>query len=68
MLITDIHIADVKIGDTVIHDGEHKTVCRNNIRRDEFFGILLFGDSYNLGLKPVRMVTFTERLKDQTEN
>lgn len=58
-IIQNIHINDVKIGDTVLcNDGNIRTVCRNNIRYSEFFGTLLFGDSYNLGTIPVKKVIF----------
>lgn len=48
-----VHISTIKHGDTILHvDGKISTVGRNNIRRG-FCGITIFGDSYNLGTKPV---------------
>ena len=44
-----IHITDIKVGDTILHNGELKTVCANNIGRDPFMGVSLFGDSYRSG-------------------
>ena len=34
----EIHISNIKSGDTVYHNGELKTVCRNNIKYDSFMG------------------------------
>lgn len=47
------HISDIRVGDTVDHLGEIKTVCRNNLKRG-FMGRTLFGDSYRLGTLAVR--------------
>lgn len=54
-----VHISQVKPGDTILHtDGLVLTVCRNNIHRDPFCGLSLFGDPYLLGTKPVtRFIT-----------
>lgn len=54
-----VHISQIKPGDTILHtDGLVRTVCRNNIHRDSFCGISLFGDTYLLGRKPViRFIT-----------
>lgn len=50
MIIKKEHISTIQIGDTVIcRDGLIRTVGRNNIKRDSFMGVTLFGDSYNLG-------------------
>ena len=49
-------ISQIRIGDTVIHEGQEKTVCSSNITRDEFMGLKLWGDSYNLGYKLVERV------------
>lgn len=57
--VENIHISEVRVGDTILHtDGQLRTVCRNNIKRDQFMGISLFGDTYMLGTKPVKKVTF----------
>ena len=55
--LTDINTWEVFAGLTILHEGQIKTVCRNNIKRG-FLGITLFGDSYCSGLKPVKLVTF----------
>ena len=48
-----VHISSIKIGDTVLHNNEKKTVCKRVLKKSGFMGISLFGDSYNLGYKPV---------------
>ena len=52
--VEEIHISDVVVGDTVFHQGNEMTVCVKNIKRDDFFGFLLFGDSYKLGTQKVK--------------
>jgi hypothetical protein len=54
------HIDNIKSGDTILHNGEVKTVSGNNIGGNTFIGKTLFGDSYNLGYKQVERVTFTK--------
>lgn len=50
MTIKQVHISTIVNGDTIIcRDGIIRTVGRNNIKRDSFMGVTLFGDSYNLG-------------------
>lgn len=44
-----VHKSEVKIGDTVIHRGYLRTVNANTFSKDEFMGLLLWGDSYRLG-------------------
>ena len=53
--MVNVHISEIRPGDTIMHtDGKERTVCRNNIRRDGFMGISLFGDTYRLGIMPVK--------------
>lgn len=55
-VIKEIHISEIKPGDTILHtDGKLRTVCKNNIKRG-FSGITLFGDPYKLGIEPVKKV------------
>lgn len=58
--IKEIDIADVVPGDTILHNGEQKTVTKCNIKRDDFMGVSIFGDSYNLGYKKVKKVIFNK--------
>lgn len=61
MPLTDVHISTVSAGDTVLHNGRLRTVGRKDIKRDDFFGLLLFCDSYNLGTVPVKKVIFPHK-------
>ena len=56
--IKPTHISDIKAGDTILHNGEVKTVSGNNIKGSTFIGKTLFGDSYNLGYKKVEVIAF----------
>lgn len=49
------HISEIRAGDTVMIDGQMRTVSNNDIRRG-FLGVTLFGDSYRLGTVPVQRV------------
>ncbi|EKD1794922.1 hypothetical protein OQ647_001281 [Salmonella enterica] len=60
MSVTDVHINTVSAGDTVLHQGKLRTVCRRDIKNSDFFGLMLFGDSYNLGTVPVKKVIFPQ--------
>ena len=51
-----VHISQISAGDTIVHNGIVTTVSGNNIKRSEFMGRTLFGDSYELGTKPVEKV------------
>jgi len=53
-----VHISQIKTGDVIERDGKETTVCRHNIKRSEFMGITLFGDSYTLGLRPVKKFNY----------
>ena len=52
------HISQIRIGDTILHNNEVKTVSGNNIKHDSFMGKTLFGDSYHLGYKLVTKISF----------
>lgn len=53
MKTIEVHISEIRHGDTIIHNGDIITVGRKWIKYDSFMGITLFGDSYNLGRKKV---------------
>jgi len=52
----NVHISTIRVGDVVKHDNKVLTVSGKNIKRDDFMGHTLFGDSYALGNKPVTKV------------
>jgi len=51
-----VHINDLKSGDTVVHAGVVKTLTSCNIGGDKFIGRTIWGDSYHAGNKPVELV------------
>lgn len=51
----EVHISTIKPGDTIIHNGHIVTVCKQNIRYSPLMGKTLWGDSYKLGYKPVKL-------------
>jgi hypothetical protein len=55
-MIKLINICHLMVGDTIIHNDKLMTVSNSDINRDEFMGITVFGDSYNLGYKPIKKV------------
>lgn len=48
------HKDTIAVGDIIERDGKLVTVCRKDITTG-FMGVCLFGDSYRLGHRPVRM-------------
>lgn len=56
MVINQVHISQISVGDTIQHEGNLRTVNANHIKKDLFMGTTLFGDSYNLGSKTVAKV------------
>lgn len=55
-IIEEVHISQIKKWDTILHNDKVKTVNDCNIKRCDFMGITIFGDSYNLGYKPVKKI------------
>jgi hypothetical protein len=47
-----IDIFELRVGDTIIHNNELKTVSGKDLKRS-FCGKTVFGDSYNMGTKKV---------------
>lgn len=60
MEIIEVHIKEIKVGDTVFHEGNIRTVGRNNLKDTGFMGYQLFSDSYNLGQKKVKKVIYPQ--------
>ncbi len=58
MTTKQVHISLIRQGDTVIHNGETKTVSGTDIKTGEGLGTRIFGDSYHLGYKQVTLVDF----------
>ena len=59
-IIEPVHKDNIRAGDTILLDGELKTVCNNNIRRGGFCGTTIHGESFKLGLEPVQRVHFVK--------
>ena len=56
--IKQVHISKIEVGDTILHtDGNIRTVSKNNIKRTIGIGLTLFGDSYCLGMLPVKRLS-----------
>lgn len=52
----NVNINEIVPGDTIIHNGELRTVCACDIKRNDFMGTTIFGDSYAMGHKAVTKV------------
>lgn len=51
----EVHKSDIKPGDTILcPDGNLRTVCKKDIKRNNFTGITIFGDPYKSGYQPVK--------------
>lgn len=56
MEIQEVHISTIKVGDTILHNGEVTTVNKNYMGYSNFMGHSLFGDSYKLGTVLVKKI------------
>lgn len=54
--IQEVHISTISAGDTILHDDKVRTVTNSNIKRSDFMGISIFGDSYRLGTVLVKKI------------
>lgn len=59
--IAFVHISAIRVGDTIVLDGNPRTVSRNNMKHG-WMGKTLFGDSYKLGREPVPLVIITKAM------
>ena len=60
-----IHIDLRKQGDTVEHAGKVRTVTARDLSHIEGMGRTLWGDSYALGRKPVKRITYGAEIARQ---
>lgn len=59
--VIDVHITNIKIGDTVLcPDNKIRTVGKGNIKYG-FMRTTLWGDSYRLGTIPVKKIILTTK-------
>lgn len=68
VILEEVHVSDIKVGDCIEHQGNLMTVCRNDIKKG-FMGLTIFGDSYRLGRQYVIRATpihIMPELKRQT--
>ena len=57
--ISAVHISEITVGNTILHtDGKVRTVSRNDIKYNPFYGLTLFGDCYKLGYQKVKRITY----------
>lgn len=56
MTTAQVHISQIRIGDTIMHNGHMRTVCKRVIKHSQGIGVTLFGDSYRLGTQLVTKV------------
>lgn len=56
MEIQEVHISTIKVGDTILHNGEVTTVNKNYMGYSSFMGHSLFGYSYKLGTVLVKKI------------
>lgn len=53
-----VHINEIKVGDTVVYQGELKTVNGQYLKHGGFCGTTLWGDSFKSGTELVHRVKF----------
>jgi len=61
--VREVHTSQISVGDTILcPDGTVRTVCNRNIHRCPSMGRSIFGDTYQLGHKPVLRVVITRTI------
>lgn len=48
-----IHISQVRVGDVILHENTIKTLSAQYLKKNGFMNTSIWGDSYELGTKPV---------------
>ena len=59
----DTNIKDIRVGDTVFHNGHAITISKSNFKTGGFMGTTIDGDSYKNGTQPVIKLTHNRGLK-----
>jgi hypothetical protein len=60
-----VHINEIKVGDTVVYQGELKTVDGQCLKHKGFCGTTLWGDSFKVGSELVHRVEFVTLAKKE---
>ena len=59
--IVEVDKENIRHGDAIEHNGVIQTVSRSDIRRNNFTGLTIFGDSYRLGRQKVKKVIYEKK-------
>ena len=54
MKTIDVHISEIKVGDTILHDGVSKTVCKSNIKWDSLWAYHSLAIAITWAISPSR--------------
>ena len=57
-----VHISSIVPGDTIRYNGHLKTVCKSDIKKSEFMGLTIFGDSFKLGYQLIEKINIQKAL------
>jgi hypothetical protein len=63
--LVKVSVSSIVPGDTVIIDGQDKTVCPNNITVDPLFGTCLFGQNFYKEGRMVEQVLYPRFYKGE---
>lgn len=63
----NVHISQIKAGDTVLFNGVATTVCGKDIKYCSFMGITLFGSNYKSGRELVQRMSIQD-INDYQKN
>ena len=59
--VVEVDKEDIRNGDAIEHNSVIQTVSRSDIRRNNFTGLTIFGDSYMLGRQKVKKVVYEKQ-------
>jgi len=67
-MMTKKHINDLKVGDVILcKDGRHRTLTKNWIKEDSFWGRSIWGDTYKSGHELVDVITNFGKYRTEME-
>lgn len=61
----ECHISQLKVGDIIKHNGKIVTVGNGHLKKCDFFGFAIYGDSYKLGTIPVIKLVYEINERDR---
>jgi hypothetical protein len=60
---SEVHKSEIRVGDTIMHNGKIMTVGMSDLACCDFFGLKIFGDSYKIGYQLVLKAVYHDPIQ-----